>query len=275
MDVGNAGGIQRDLIYDLGLHCGEDAEFYLKKGFRVVAVDANADICEKAHAKLAKFIEGGALTIINRAIASEPGQIIFYHNDCSVWGTVDPDWAAHNMRLGSNIRERTVDATTMEAILAEHGTPYFVKIDIEGMDMVALRGLRAVAERPRYVSIESNKDSFRELRREFETFLELGYDRFKLVPQRWVSKQRLPNPPKEGQYVQHSFALGSSGAFGDEAPGDWMTAEEAIEAYRPVFLNYALTGDDPFVRSKFFRNGLKALGFRPNWYDTHAKRSAA
>jgi hypothetical protein len=31
---------ERDLIYDIGLHKGEDSEFYLKKGFRVVAIEA-------------------------------------------------------------------------------------------------------------------------------------------------------------------------------------------------------------------------------------------
>ena len=32
---------QDDLIFDVGLHRGEDTEFYLKKGFRVVAFEAN------------------------------------------------------------------------------------------------------------------------------------------------------------------------------------------------------------------------------------------
>ena len=30
-----------DLIFDVGFHKGEDTEFYLKKGFPVVAADAN------------------------------------------------------------------------------------------------------------------------------------------------------------------------------------------------------------------------------------------
>jgi hypothetical protein len=29
-----------DLIFDVGFHRGEDTDFYLKKGFRVVAVEA-------------------------------------------------------------------------------------------------------------------------------------------------------------------------------------------------------------------------------------------
>ena len=39
-----------NLIFDLGMHRGEDTELYLKKGFRVVAVDADAELCEQARA---------------------------------------------------------------------------------------------------------------------------------------------------------------------------------------------------------------------------------
>ena len=35
-----ARGLENNLIYDVGLHKGEDSEFYLKKGFRVVAIEA-------------------------------------------------------------------------------------------------------------------------------------------------------------------------------------------------------------------------------------------
>ena len=31
----------RDLLYDVGMHRGEDAEFYLRKGFRVIGFDAD------------------------------------------------------------------------------------------------------------------------------------------------------------------------------------------------------------------------------------------
>jgi len=37
-----------DLIYDVGLHKGEDAEFYLRKGFRVVAFEADSDLVDFA-----------------------------------------------------------------------------------------------------------------------------------------------------------------------------------------------------------------------------------
>lgn len=269
------GVVQSDLIYDLGLHEAQDTEFYLKKGFRVVAIDANDRLCDQARLRFARVVDEGRLTLVNRAIAKEPGEITFYENVNTEWGTVDPDWVERNRRSGAHSQERTVTATTIGSILAEYGTPYYLKVDIEGMDLVALLGLRDVAARPSYVSIESDKVSFRQLRKEFDVLIELGYDRFKVVSQRSVPKQRVPNPAREGKYVEHTFALGSSGAFGEEAPGQWLSVEEAVEKYRRAFLQYALTGDDPMIRSKTVRNVLKVLGLRTNWYDTHAKHRGA
>jgi FkbM family methyltransferase len=263
--------VGRDLIFDLGMHIGQDTEYYLAKGFRVVAVDANAELCEQVADRLQHHVASGALTIVNCAIAEEPGEVVLYEDEASVWSTVVGSWAARNRRLGSLQVERRVRATTTAALFAEFGVPYFLKIDIEGMDLVALRGLRSATTRPRYISIESDKVSFRNLREEFETFEELGYDSFKLVSQRDVPRQRLPHPPLEGRYVDHEFPYESSGAFGEEAPGPWLDADEAIERYRRVFLQYALTGDDPFIRSPVVRKILKGLGFRSNWFDTHAR----
>ena len=32
------------IIFDIGMHCGEDTDFYLKKGFTVVGVEANPEL---------------------------------------------------------------------------------------------------------------------------------------------------------------------------------------------------------------------------------------
>jgi FkbM family methyltransferase len=261
------------LIYDVGMHTGEDTAFYLKKGFRVVAVEANPVLCEKAATRFADAIRDKRLTIVNKAIAREAGPVTFYRNlDVSVWGTIDPSWADRNRRHGTRSETITVDATTMAELLEQFGAPYYMKIDIEGMDMIAVEGLAGIEQRPKYVSIESDKDSFKNLRREIQTFVALGYDRFKIVDQTRVPQQTMPLPAREGNFCEHSFEEGASGLFGEEAPGEWLTAEQAISAYKRIFLRYVLTGDDPFIPSLFVRV-LRRVGYRASWHDTHAKRS--
>jgi len=47
--------VESDLIYDVGVHQGEDTDFYLKKGFRVVGIEANAALCKSVGERSARF----------------------------------------------------------------------------------------------------------------------------------------------------------------------------------------------------------------------------
>jgi FkbM family methyltransferase len=262
-----------DLIFDIGLHKGEDTEFYLKKGFRVVAVEANPDLCAIVSERLSSAIASGKLVIVNKALAREPGIVTFYKSEKSVWGTLDPEWAERNQRMGTQSAPCEIEATDMASLIAQFGAPYYAKFDIEGFDLVGLEGLSASAERPRYVSIESEKDSFKGLRKEFSVLESLGYDRFKIVPQHEVPSQISPKDPSEGIYAAHDFMLGCSGLFGEEAPGQWLTRDEAIEAYKPIFMKYALIGDDPIGNKWLGRFLRHVLRQQAGWYDTHARLS--
>ena len=45
--------IYEDLIYDVGLHIGQDTAFYLEKGFRVVAIEANPVLAHQVAVRFA------------------------------------------------------------------------------------------------------------------------------------------------------------------------------------------------------------------------------
>lgn len=267
--------MNKDLIFDIGLHEGEDTEFYLKKGFRVVAVEANPDLSKLVEDKLCKYIESGQLTIVNAAITDKAGPIAFYINEQkTVWGTTSSEWADRNERLGTTSRKITVDGIEFRKLLEDFGTPYYLKIDIEGADLLCVEALGTVLSRPKYVSIESNKTSWKGLVNEFELLAGLGYSKFKIVDQGLVKTQVAPLPAKEGGSIEHTFSPGSSGLFGEEAPGSWLTQKAAIRAYRKIFFKYFLFGDDGILLR--FRNfpllwRLANMG-DINWYDTHAGR---
>lgn len=265
-------GMDKRLIFDVGMYRGEDTAFYLEKGFRVVAVEADPDLCELTRERFAKEIAAGQLTIVNKAVSEMPGPVIFYKNmSYATWNTIRPDWARRNRELGTESKAVEVEGVTLRTLIESFGTPYYLKIDIEGMDLAALESIANHRERPQYASIESDKSSFATLRREFEIFTQLGYNAFKIVPQHKVPRQKPPNPAREGRYTDFTFEDGATGLFGEEAPGRWVSAEDAIEAYRPAFLRYALTGDESFIRNRYLRVALRHMGFRAGWYDTHAR----
>src|SRR5215218_4820375 len=65
-----------DLVYDLGLHHGLDTEFYLRKGFRVVALEARPDFCAEVSARFAAEVEAGRLTVVPCALYPRGGETI-------------------------------------------------------------------------------------------------------------------------------------------------------------------------------------------------------
>jgi FkbM family methyltransferase len=261
-------------IFDVGMHFGEDTEFYLRKGFRVVGIEAVDTHCSAVANRLADAIREGRLIIVNKAITSNEGLVRFYLNDAmSVWGTTKPEWAARNARLGAPSREVTVESTRLSTLIAQYGAPYYLKIDVEGADLECLASLEGCESLPRYVSIESNKTSWHELEHEFDVFETLGYTRFKVVNQATVTEQVPPKPAREGATIEHVFKGGESGLFGEETPGPWLSRAEALAVYRRIFRSYRLYGDDGLLRrSRIGRAILNAIDLRAPWYDTHAAR---
>jgi FkbM family methyltransferase len=268
--------MQRDLIYDVGMHRAEDTEFYLQKGFRVVAVEAMPELCDLAASRFPRQVQRRELTIINGAVSEGAGPATFYVNPNSEWGTIRPEWTERNERLGfPATRTIEVPVVSLSEVFDTYGVPYYLKVDIEGADMLCLKALADVAERPRYLSIESSKTSWRGLVAEFDMLRSLGYTRFKIVAQHRVPAQVCPSPSREGGFAERRFGYGSSGMFGEEAPGRWFSRRTALAVYRLIFLRYFLYGDTGILRRHWSlllpRLVLRLLLGTPGWYDTHAR----
>ena len=280
-----AAGYVRDLIYDVGMHQGEDTEFYLKKGFRVIAFEANSDLAASARVKFADYIGNGKLVIVEGAIvdSSHPGDTVeFYKNNKnSLWGTASPYFVERNVSFGADSTMTRVPRINFADCLAKLGIPYYLKIDIEGMDTECLRALLQVEGRPAYVSIEFDKTDFKEVAEELEILTRLGYTSFQVIQQTTVHKQVVPISSSEGLTTEHVFARGASGLFGKDLPEQWKTLDQIRDQYKKIFVDYRIWGEDFGLAQKFFplkvvRKGISILLDRrfPGWYDTHAKHSS-
>lgn len=272
-------GIERDLVYDLGLHKGEDTDYYLKRGFRVVAIEADPELAALNRQRFADEIDSGRLVLVEGAVSdTADDQVTFFRNvDHSVWGTVVKSWAERNSRLGTGSVEVTVRVVRLGELFERYGAPYYLKIDVEGMDLVALKTLLDSSARPTYVSIESEKIDFGRLQEEFDVFEQLGYDEFAVVEQWGAFLQRVPTDSHEGRPIDHVFEPGSSGLFGSDLRVEWVDRAEAERRYRSIFRSYRLFGDDSvFARVPRLRAWKERLEWRlrrplPGWYDTHAR----
>ncbi|MGH2906343.1 MAG: FkbM family methyltransferase [Solirubrobacterales bacterium] len=267
---------QPDLIFDVGMHRGEDTAFYLAMGFRVVAFEADPSLAQQCRERFANEIDGGRLTIVEGAITDDPGGKVKFFGSPSIseWGTTDGEWVARRAQR-TDFVEITVDAVDFPAVVREYGVPHFLKIDIEGADRLCLETLGEFAARPRFVSIESEKFSAEALQGEFELFETLGYKRFAVMQQARISGRMLRTSDRLGRPLEYRFEDGASGAFGVDV-GPWLDRDGAERRYRRIFRAYRLFGEDSWIRR--FRIGRIVLArlpkvtgrSMPGWYDTHA-----
>jgi hypothetical protein len=57
----------RNLIYDVGMHEGEDTKFFIERGFKVVGIEANPQLVARIRETLARPIAEGKLQIVGKA----------------------------------------------------------------------------------------------------------------------------------------------------------------------------------------------------------------
>jgi FkbM family methyltransferase len=261
-----------DLIYDVGFHRGQDTAFYLRKGYRVVAFEANPDLVLEGSRTFETEIGDGRLEIVEGAISDSSEETIAFYSysyDRSGYGTTNPDWVE---RLAGTPTRIEVPVVRLADHLKRTGTPYFAKIDIEGADRLCLEALLSLDARPALLSTESDLADFAHLRADLDILERLGYKRFAAIPQAPIRDSVIQTRTRGGEPFSYSFGP-SSGGFGDDI-GGWASRAEIERRYRALCRRYRLFGKGPVMRRRRRRAGAIPLVRRlwPGGYDTHAAR---
>jgi FkbM family methyltransferase len=203
-----------DLIIDVGAHQGLDSEFYLRKGFRVVAIEANPRHVSTLRTRLASYIQSRRLVVLDVGVFAEDGTCDFYRNlDNDEWSSFDPVLGTRDGTAYDVIKVRTV---RFDHVLREFGVPHYLKIDIEGAERHVFDALLRNQATPKFISAEAGSLDYLAYMRV------LGYGAFQLLDQTANWRIKLPNPPREGTYVDWQFGALMSGPFGAELPGVWQ-----------------------------------------------------
>lgn len=240
-----------DLIFDLGFHNGDDTGFYLAKGFRVVAVEADPKMIDAGLLRFNLDVKAGRLILLNKAISEGSGKVDFFvHATKTEWSSCLLSMAESD---GSTATHVTVDSTNLHKLFFEYGVPHYLKVDVEGCDMLVAKHLSECELKPKFVSFETSRRDYVGI---FSYLFVAEYSRFQLINQANNPTRAKPAIVREGKDTDYSFSEFSSGYFGNDLPDDkWLSLDE-------LFTQYVM-----YKELKRIDNVELGLG----WVDVHAK----
>ncbi len=133
-----------DLVFDVGAHVGDRVASFQRLGARVVAVEP-----QPAMVRALRLLYGRSklVAIEAQAVGREPGKARMMINvDNPTVSTISaafveaadgaPGWETQRWNETAEI-----EVTTLDALIARHGVPAFIKLDVEGFEAEALSGL--------------------------------------------------------------------------------------------------------------------------------------
>jgi FkbM family methyltransferase len=159
-----------DLIFDIGANEGFKSDLFLRLGARVIAIEpdeTNQSILRERFAKLR--LVRRPIVIVGKAVSDNNSlETMWIDGPGSAVNTLSQKWAsalnankARHTQGHSGLdftRRKTVETTTLESLMSEHGVPVFIKIDVEGYELNVIRGLQRPVP---YLSFEVNLPEFR------------------------------------------------------------------------------------------------------------------
>ncbi|NMC07739.1 MAG: FkbM family methyltransferase [Candidatus Lokiarchaeota archaeon] len=134
------GVVAGDLVFDIGAYRGLITDVLLSIGAKVVAVEPNPEM----FASLQKKFQGNPdVVLLNMGVGKEECELEFHVNEKVPQSCTFSEEFITDSRYSLRKWEKTVKVpvTTLDALIDKHGTPKYIKIDVEGYEWNVIQGL--------------------------------------------------------------------------------------------------------------------------------------
>lgn len=141
------------LVFDIGANEGRMTQTFAEIGASVVAVEPNPALAERVKARYGS----SKVTVEATALGDADGVATLRLGRDSGHSSLSQDW----QEAAGDAADRwdgsvEVPVTTLDALIARHGAPDFVKIDVEGFEPQVLRGAAETVRRCRPILYVEN-----------------------------------------------------------------------------------------------------------------------
>jgi FkbM family methyltransferase len=170
-----------DLVFDVGAHVGDRIASFRRLGAKVVAVEANPDLVATL---LELFSSDEDVALVSAAIGSTEGSVDLKINTANPTVSTLSDGFIQSAQHAEGWEGQNWDRTVvvpqvpLDALIDEFGAPAFIKIDIEGYEAEALKGLSQAVPALSFEFTTIQRDVALACLTRLET---LGYRRFNLA----------------------------------------------------------------------------------------------
>ena len=190
-----------DLCFDVGAHVGNRTAALLAIGARVVAVEPQplmANTLRRLYGSNSRF------TLVEKAVGGQAGEAeMLTSTSTPTVSTLSMEWTKQMKQTASfsNVRwdkKTKVEAATLDELINGFGMPVFCKLDIEGFELDALKGLSHPIRTISFEYLPGAKDRSQAC---LDRLTELGDYQFTLIKgeyprfaiQGWISAGEMKN----------------------------------------------------------------------------------
>lgn len=192
------------LIFDIGANKGNKIKVFRKMGFEVIGLEPELTALSTLEYR---FKNDKNVKIVNKGVSNQEGELdIFITASRSGLNTLNQKWTEiveenkdgrwnYNQRFK---RAYKVKVITLQELIEQFGIPYFIKIDVEGLELNVIKGLHKL---PPFISFECNlpefKDETLEIIERISDLNPLTTYQYSindsLVAERWLKKNEIMN----------------------------------------------------------------------------------